>query len=396
VVRWAIDLVLQAGVSLRGAAATLTLTVQRLGLDLATPAAGTVRAWLLRLGCFALTRPLPQDLPWVWLIDHTLQIGAVKLLVIIGCPLAAVPFGDRPLCLADVPLLALVPMEESNGTTVAAVLEQTVARTGSPRLIVSDHGTDLNAGVALFQQRHPGTAHVHDLAHQAANVLKQRWEKDERWASFLQRLAQAGAKVRQTRVAHLLPPTLRPKARFMNVGPVLRLLDNPAASMAVAERYGWLREYREALAGWTSEHEVVQAALLQVRQHGVGRESAAELEAAWTEIAWTPGAQDVAARLRARVRREGAQAAVGERLVGSTEVLESAFGKLKRVEGSYAGDGFTGLVLSLGALTGTWSEADVCQALEAVPKKKAEGWVERMLGKSVQWFRRLFVEDAKV
>jgi len=377
--------------------------VQRLGLDLATPTAGTVRAWLLRLGCFALTRPLPHDTPWVWLIDHTLQIGAVKLLVILGCPLATVPFGERPLCLADVQLVALVPMEESNGTTVAAVLEQTVARTGAPRLIASDNGTDLNAGVALFQQRHPGTAHVHDLAHQAANVLKQRWEKDERWASFLQRLAQTGAQVRQTRVAHLLPPTLRPKARFMNVGPVLRfagrvlrLLDKPAAGVAVAERYGWLREYRVALADWTCAHEVVQAALGQVRRHGVGRESAAELGAAWAEVAWTPGAWDVAARLRASVRREGAQAAAGERLVGSTEVLESAFGKLKRVEGSYAGDGFTGLVLSLGAMTGTWSEADVCQALAAVPQKKAEGWVKRVLGKSVQWFRRLFVEDTKV
>ena len=374
-----------------------------MGLDLATPTAATVRAWLLRLGCFALTRPLPQDTPWVWLIDHTLQIGAVKLLVILGCPLAAVPFGARPLCLADVQLVALVPMEESNGTTVAAVLEHSVARTGAPRLIASDNGTDLNAGVALFQQRHPGTAHVHDLAHQAANVLKQRWQKDARWASFVQRLAQTGAQVRQTRVAHLLPPTLRPKARFMNVGPVLRfagrvlrLLDQPAADVAVAERYGWLREYREALAGWTSEHAVVQAALGQVRQHGLGRESAAELEAVWAEIAWTPGAWDVAARLRASVRREGAQAAAGERLVGSTEVLESAFGKLKRVERSYAGDGFTGLVLSLGAMTGTWSEADLCQALAAVPQKKAEGWVNRVLGKSVQWFRRLFVEDAKV
>lgn len=403
VVRWALELVLQAGVSLRGTAAALAVTVAHLGLELATPTATTVRSWLLRLGCFALTRTLPCDTPWVWLIDHTLQIGAVKLLVILGCPLPGVPFGERPLGLADLQLLAVVPMEESNGPAVAAVLEQTVARTGVPRQIGSDQGTDLNAGVALFQRQHPGTAHVHDLAHQAANVLKQRWQKDERWTSFLQQLAQTGAKVRQTRVAHLLPPTPRPKARFMNVGPVLRfagrvlrLLDNPASSVAVAERYGWLRSYRESVSGWTCEHAVVQTALQEVRQHGVSRESAAALDTAWAALSWTPGARDVAARLRASVRREGALAAAGERLVGSTEVLESAFGKLKRVERSYAGDGFTGLVLSLGAMTGTWSTADLCQALAAVPQKKAEGWVNRVLGKSVQWFRRLFVEDAKV
>jgi hypothetical protein len=403
VVHWATELVLRASVSLRGTAAALALTVQHLGLELATPAATTVRSWLLRLGCFALTRPLPRDTPWLWLIDHTLQIGAVKLLVILGCPLNVLPFGARPLCLADLQLLALVPMEKSNGPAVAAALEQTVARTGVPRQIGSDQGTDLNAGVALFQQQHPGTAHVHDLAHQAANVLKHRWQKDDRWTSLLQQLAQTAAKVRQTRVAHLLPPTPRPKARFMNVGPVLRfarrvlrLLDNPALDVAVTERYGWLRDYRESVSGWTCEYEVVQSALQQVRQHGVGRESAAALDAAWAELSWTPGARDVAARLRASVRKEGEQARPGERLVGSTEVLESVFGKLKRLEGSYAEDGFTGLVLSLGAMTSTWSEAEVAEALEAVPKKKAEGWVGRVLGKSVQWFRRLFVEDTDV
>lgn len=402
-VRWATEMVIRASVSLRGTAAALALTVQHLGLELATPAATTVRSWLLRLGCFALTRPLPCDTPWLWLIDHTVQIGAVKLLVILGCPLSVVPFGERSLCLADLQLLAVVPMEKSNGPAVAAALEKTVVRTGVPRQIGSDQGTDLNAGVALFQQQHPGTAHVHDLAHQAANVLKHRWQKDERWSSLLQQLAQTAAKVRQTRVAYLLPPTPRPKARFMNVGPVLRfagrvlrLLDNPASSVAVTERYGWLREYRESVLGWTCEYEVVRIALQEVRQHGVGRESAAALDVAWAELPWTPGARDVAARLRASVRREGEQARSGERLVGSTEVLESAFGKLKRLEGSYAEDGFTGLVLSLGAITSTWSEGEVREALEAVPKKKAEGWVERVLGKSVQWFRRLFVEETDV
>jgi hypothetical protein len=302
----------------------------------------------------------------------------------------------------DLHLVGLALMEHSTQTTVAAELERAAARTGAPRLIVSDQGTDLNGGVKQFQEQHAGTAHVHDLAHQAANVLKQRWEKNGHWAVFLQRLAQAGAKLRQTREAHLRPPTVRPKARFMNVGPtlrfagrVLRLLDGPVSSVRVEEQYGWLRDYREALAGWTSEQAVAEAAVRHVRTHGVGRESVAALEAVWSEVAWTPGARDVAARLRTAVRGEGAQANPGESLVGSTEVLESTFGKLKRLEGSYAGDGFTGLALALGAILGEWPEEEVRAALEAVPKKEAEGWVKRLLGTTVQRCRRLFVGTDK-
>jgi hypothetical protein len=401
VVRLGVDLVLQAGASMRGAAAGLALTVLRLGLDVATPSYGAVRSWLLRLGCHALTRPLP-DGAWVWLVDHTVQIGACKLLVIVGCLLTDVPFGERPLRQTDLHLVGLELMEQATQVTVAAALERAALRTGAPRQIVSDQGTDLNGGVLRFQRRHPGTAHVHDMAHQAANVLKHRWEKDPRWSLFTQRLAQTGAKVRQTRDAYLRPPALRPQARFMNVGPtlrfarrVLRLLDGAVPNVRVEERYGWLREYREAVAGWTSEEAVAAAAVQQVRTQGVGRGSVAALEQVWSEVTMTAGAWEVAARLRRSVRHEGGQAQADESLVGSTEVLESTFGTLKRLEGSYAADGFTGLTLALGALVGERTEAAVQEALEAVPKKKADGWVKRLLGATVQRCRRLFVGAEK-
>ena len=397
IVRLAADLVLQAGAAIRGAAAGLSLMAARLGLDVAMPSYSTIRSWLLRLGCHALTCALPSGV-WVWLVDHTVQIGACKLLVIVGCWLSAVPLGERPLRQSDLHLVHLSLMEHSTADAVAVQLEQAVERTGAPRQIVSDHGSDLNGGVKLFQVQHPETAHVHDLAHQAANVLKQRWGKDERWSALVARLAQVGAKLRQTREAHLVAPTVRPKARFMNVGPtlrfagrVLKLLDTGTPSARTEEHYGWLREYREALTSWISEHAVVEAAVRHVRTHGVGQDTALALETAWSQVQWTPGARDVAARLRTAVRTEGAQTKAGESLVGSTEVLESTFGKLKRLEGSYAGDGFTSLSLAMGAILGDRSEEQVREALEAVPKKEAEGLVKRLLGKTVQMFRRIFV-----
>ena len=401
IVRLAMDLVLQAGASVRGAAAGLSLIAVRLGLDVAMPSFSAVRSWLLRLGCHALTCALPSGV-WVWLVDHTVQIGACKLLVIVGCLLQEAPLGERPLRQSDLHLVHLSLMEHSTKEAVALELERAALRTGVPRQIASDQGADLNGGVKLFQQQHAGIAHVHDLAHQAANVLKQRWGKDERWSALVARLAQAGAKLRQTREAHLLAPTMRPKARFMNVGPTLRfagrvlnLLDTGTPSARTEEHYGWLREYREALTSWTSEHLVAEAALRHVRTHGVGQNTATALETAWSQVEWTPGARDVAARLRTAVRIEGAQAQPGEALVGSTEVLESTFGTLKRLEGSYAGDGFTGLSLALGAILGDRSEEQVRDALEAVPKKEAEGWVKRLLGTTVQMFRRVFVGSAK-
>ena len=401
IVRLAMDLVLQAGASMRGTAASLRLIAARLGLSVAMPSFGAVRSWLLRLGCYALMCPLPSG-DWVWLIDHTVQIGACKLLVIVGCPLANVPFGERPLRQSDLHLVGLSLMEHSTKEAVAAELEHAALRTGIPRQIASDQGSDLDGGVKLFQQQHAGIAQVHDLAHQAANVLKQRWTNDERWSEFVTRLSQAAAKLRQTREAHLLPPTIRPKARFMNVGPTLRfarrmlhLLDASTPSTRTEDNYGWLREYREAVTGWASEQAVAESAVRQVREQGVNRDTATALDRVWSTQALTPGAREVAARLRASVCAEGSQAQPGETLVGSTEVLESTFGKLKRLEGSYSGDGFTSLSLVLGAILGERTEEQVQQALDAVPTKVVDNCCHRLLGTTVHMLRRLFTKTGK-
>jgi len=401
IARLAMDLVLETGASMRGAAAGLRLTAARLDLGVTTPSFGAVRSWLLRLGCYALMCPLPSG-DWVWLIDHTVQIGACKLLVIAGCPLANVPFGERSLRQSDLHLVGLSLMEHSTKEAVAAELEKAALRTGIPRQIASDQGSDLDGGVKLFQQQHAGIAQVHDLAHQAANVLKQRWTKDERWLAFVTRLSQAAAKLRQTREAHLLPPTIRPKARFMNVGPTLRfarrvllLLDGPTPSARTEDNYGWLREDREAVTGWASEQSVAESAVRQIREHGVNRDTATALDRVWSTQELTPGAREVAARLRASVCAEGSQAHLGETLVGSTEVLESTFGKLKRLEGSYSGDGFTSLSLVLGAILGERTEEQVQRALDAVPKKLADNCCHRLLGTTVHMLRRLFVKTGK-
>jgi hypothetical protein len=403
VVRLAVDLVLQAGVSMRGAAAGLALMAARLGLDIDMPSFGAVRSWLLRLGCYALTCALPTG-DWVLLIDHTVQIGPCKLLVIAGCPLANAPLGERPMRHSDLHLVGMSLMEHSTDETVAVELEKARERVGTVRQIVSDNGSDLNGGVKLFQQKHAGVTHVHDMAHVAANWLKQLRGHDPKWTEFIAKLAQAGAKVRQTRDAHLRPPTMRAKARFMNIAPtlrfagrVLRLLDKGEPSARVTENYAWLDAYREEIANWQSEQSVVEVALAHIRTHGINQDTVAQLDAEWSPLKLTPGTgtYDLATRLRTAVRKEGSQAKPGEALVASTEVLESIFGKLKRLEGDYAGDGFTGMTLALGAFLGEQTEEQAQKALESVPKKAAESWVKKVVGTTVQMFRRVFVNTDK-
>lgn len=376
--------------------------VRHFHLDLPVPSFTTIRAWVLRLGCYALLRPLPQDGPWLWIIDHTIQIGAKKLFLIVGCPLAGVPFGQRCLSLADLHLVALVPMEESNQHLVAAELQKATQRTGAPRLIVSDQAGDLTKGIERFQQRHGNTAAVGDVAHHGANVLENRWERDPRWGELLRQLGETNQQLRQTADAFLLSPTLRNKARFMNVGPLLRfarrvlgLLQRESPNEKAKQRYGWLLKYEADLAGWLEQYDVVEKTIKRVRRHGLNARTLAQLEAEWGVLSAGTGTQMVRGHMRAYVSKNVRQAQQGETLAGSSEVLESAFGKLKAKAGESGKGELTAMAMSLGAILGKHDEEEVRQALDAVPQKKAEGVIARLLGPTLCWLRHQLFGTAK-
>ena len=349
-----------------------------------------------------MIRPLPQEGPWLWIIDHTIQIDAKKLFVIVGCPMSQVPFGQRCLSLADLHLVALVPMEKSDGELVDAELKKATQRTGVPRLIVSDQGTDLVKGIEAFQKRHAKTAAVGDIAHYAANVLENRWERDPRWQGMLRQFSQTNQHLRQTADAFLLSPTLRNKSRFMNVGPllrfahrVLRLLKREMPNEKAKQRYGWLLEYEEDMAGWWEQHEVVDKTMKRVRRHGVNAGTSEELEKEWGVLSARTGTQMVRGYMRAYVSKNLRQAEEGETLAGSSEVLESAFGKLKAKAGKNGRGELTGMALALGAIVGEHDEEEVRQALDAVPEKKAEGMISRLLGPTLCWLRHQMFGDAR-
>ena len=81
---------------------------------------------------------------------------------------------------------------------------------------------------------------------------------------------------------------------------------------------------------------------------------------------------------------ESAKAAPHERFLGSSEVIESVFGKLKRLEHHQAHSGFTGLVLAVGAMVSTLTHEVIQKALETVPTRQVRQWCQQHLGPSVQ------------
>jgi hypothetical protein len=324
-------------------------------------------------------------------------------LVILGIRLRDLPLAGECLQHQHLDLIALVPSPFWSGEDVGEALEQATKRSGVPRVIVDDHGSDLHSGVQLFQKRHAETAEIYDAKHKAACLLKHRLEKEPRWQAFQTQMGQTRCAIQQTELAFLVPPASKPKARFMNLEPqlawaegVLKVLENPspevqqwASPQRLQEKLGWLQEFADPVAEWSEWQQVVNRTVEFVDRQGVYRGAAKTLGQELPRKYTHSSSADLAAELVAFVATQAQQTKPGERFPGSTEVLESCFGKMKQWEKQPARGGFTSLVASLGALLAETTTEIVNAALEQSRTKDVYAWCKEYLGTTLFGKRKI-------
>ena len=395
-------LLLQARTGFRAASRVIDSVATFFGISWEVPDQTTGRTWLLRIALYQLQRPKQKADDWIWIVDHTIQIGPEKCLVVLGVRVCDLPPPGQCLCVEDLQLLNLLPVTHSDQHVVLAQLEDTIETTGVPCAILGDHGSDLHAGVNRFCLAHSETHNLYDITHKSATLMKARLEKNEVWKSFCHQAGQTKFQTQQTELSFLVPPSQRSKAKYMNLGGLvrwgretLRLIDAPPPEVLrhvscerLEQKLGWLRAYRHELKPWTEYQDLADASVDYIRRHGYSQSAEYQTALRLTPLLQTPSGRELKDELLSFITQESSRLQPGERLPGSSEVMESALGKLKSVCGEHQTGGFTSLLLSLGALVGRLDRDTIYDALVTVPWKQVGQWVETHLGQTHQSKRR--------
>jgi hypothetical protein len=391
-----------AGVALRAVPRVLEIISAALGLALPIPDWTTGRLWLLRLGHAVLTEALQKAADWAWLVDHSVQIGRQKCLVILGIRLRDLPEQGTCLRHCDLKLVALVLRESWTRQEVDDALEAATQRTGVPRAIVDDHGPDVAGGVSFFQERHPETVEIYDAKHKAACLLNGRLDKNPRWHEFQLGIARTRCAVQQTELAFLSPPAQKPKARFMNLAPTLKWAEDILDALRdptrvvmqgvtverLAEKLGWLREFESDVMEWARWQEVVNVTVEFVNRQGIYRGAAQALRTELRPHLSLSSTRALAEELLVFVAQQAQRVRPGERFPGSTETLESCFGRFKQLEKQHSRGGFTSLVLGLGAFLADTTTAAIANAMRQSRTRTIFQWCAEHLGTTLLSRRR--------
>jgi len=385
-------------IGFRPAEAALKIVFAWLGIQAKVPAFDSMRVWSCRAGVAQLQMPIEGD-DWIWMSDHSNQIGQEKVLQIIGIRASDLPPEGKTLPLDKMRVLATVPGKQWKREDVRREYQKLAERIRAPRFLLTDGATELYESADVLEKEGKKPIVLRDMKHYAANVLEKLIGKDERFQTYLSKLGHTRNAVQQTELSHFTPLPQKPKARFMNLGPTLRWgkmvsyhLSNchsqsrqGITAKRMNDKLGWVRDFREDLACWGRCQEVMQASLRFINRQGVSRGCAEKLKETLDDIMSKQSqpcelSATMACKLVEFVRESESLLEEGERAWLSTENLESLFGRYKGLERQHSKGGFTGLLAAMPMLLTDWTPARVRESLPTVSVKQMKEWIQENLG----------------
>ena len=226
VVWLSLRLFLEARISFRAVCRVLSLLACALGIKRA-PCPQSVINWVLRLsivrieaargfrGLFLSQAPFSNGL--IWMIDISIGLGSGKIVAVLALDAHHHHLVGGAPALDHVHCIAVSVADSWTGEAIAELLKRLIAQMGRPAAYLKDGGSELQKAVEVLEPQGLGSPCIDDISHAAANMLKHYYQHHPAFERFLSACGRVSGQLKQTLLACLAPPTVRTKARFMNV-----------------------------------------------------------------------------------------------------------------------------------------------------------------------------------
>ena len=362
--------------------------------------------WTLRLGLGLLGQVTAIDAPWLAIIDHSIDIGTKKALVVLRVRLDALLKRGAAIRLRDCECIGLKISERVNGESVAADLEGIFTRAGTPKGIVKDGDATLRKGVRLWSERQAEPVHViDDIGHSMASALRDEFEGTAAYQRFTDLTTQGANRLRQTDLAFLIPPKLRSKGRFQSIGNIGKWGGKMLDILAVkggAKQGSVLARLRKALPGllllkpfilrFASTTRLVSQAMEIVKSQGICPATYDQCQRLSEQL---PKRSNVKRRLQTWLARhlDIQRQMTALPLLASSDIIESLFGNFKHIiERSPQAD-MNRTALLIPALCGSLDKRTIATALHLASQRDLQRWEEENIPYTVRKKRQAFFKE---
>ena len=380
----ALAIKLQTSAGFRAIQKILSIYILHFGLTTKSPSYATILLWMKKIGYYQLEKKKAKSNDWIIILDESVEFGHDKLLVIYGIRHKNIDF-NRALGYKDLVPFSVISSDKWTGELIAKEIQKIEKNHGKIIYAVADGGNSIKKALRLAK-----IPHIYDITHKFAWFLKEIYKPEEGFQSYIKKMAKMRGALSLTNVSHVLPPNQRFHSRYMNLDIIsdwglktLNYLSTKKCNNREYEELKWVEKYNGLIKELAQVNTVLSEikALLKTKALSLRNINKAKKILANMKID----------SLRTRRLKTGiagfldeqiALVAKKNKIICTSDIIESAFGKYKNYISNNPMVGITNLALSMAAFTSELSIEDIKLTLENVKTKDIKLWSQTNIGET--------------
>lgn len=326
------------------------------------------------MGVYKLTQTKEKSDDWILMIDESIAFGHDKLLVILGIRETQIEFG-RALNHHDMTCLKLTASCSWKGEDIKKVLDELTPQIGTIKYVVADMGNSIKRALKLSS-----ITHVEDVNHKISWFIKELYKDDMYFKSYTEKLAYLRGSLVLSNWSHILPPRQRVNSRYMNLKPIfdwgmaiLQMLESEISVPSEKEKVLFLKEY-EVLIRQTHELIGIANSIQEIlKRNGLSEKTKEDCLKLFDKVS-DSRALKFKDMIDNYLTNMGNAVKGSDKILCSSDILESSFGKYKNYISDNISIGITDLSLSIPAFESKLEQEEIKKAMEGVKVKQIKEW----------------------
>ena len=360
-------------------------------LNFRSPSSNTIRLWVLKIGLYELTKPKEVADDWVIILDFSIQLGQDKVLLIYGIRKSSHKF-DKPLLCSDLKALKILCRPVWKKEDIKEVLEKLKTELGTILYAVSDNGSEIKRGLELAEIKQ-----IYDLTHALAGITEKILNKDENYLAVTKEMSTMRLELCQTDAAHLIPLKQRKKSHYQNIKRVSDYLVG-LSKYVKEKRFENDLKNRESQLKWIKEHSVFINNFFELNEMISKIEKILKTKYLSRNTIWecnklmSKSTNVYVIKLKEELKRYFTKIQIDfstEKILCTSDIIESAFGKYKNYVSQNPMAGVTGMVLCLAAFSSPLTKESIKEALESTKVEDVLEWIKKNIGLTLHQKRKL-------
>ncbi|MCK5493784.1 MAG: hypothetical protein KAJ14_11805 [Candidatus Omnitrophica bacterium] len=353
------------------------------------PTHTTIINWIHKIGLFQLNRKKEVGNDWILILDHSIQIGKEMVFVVFGLREKNMTF-DKPLGFQDLEIIRELSREKWTGEDIQEILLEIKKELGNVLYAISDGAGILKKGLRLSKIKHS-----YDITHKIAIIIKHFYGKDKTFIDFTHQMTMSKKTLSFTDLAFLLPPKLRGKSRFSNIGPItnwginiLNCLDKPPDLLdkklipKISEKFGWIKQYRNLILELSRLNKVICSIQKIIKSNGLSKKTKTDCIKVMEDIENFENGI-IFKNLLTEYFDQHLKLIKRKSILCCSDIIESAFGKYKNYISHNPLACVTNLILCIAAFTSKFELNEIKQCMEEYTINDVKEWTMKNIKKTM-------------